>query len=161
MFVILLYGRSGSGKTTISRELQTFLKERYISCSVMSLDSFYKESYEGSFDTPDAFHWERLSFSLKQLQKQSTIYLQSYDYATKQYLPHTSEAVYPSDVLIIEGILANYCTDVFDPFVIHVDTPADICLARRVLRDETEREIPIKDNIESWLGDVRVQWKRW
>ena len=64
MICIVLYGRSGSGKTTIAKELSSFLSRKHITNSIVSLDHFYKESYDGSFDTPDAFHWERLDFIL-------------------------------------------------------------------------------------------------
>jgi uridine kinase len=75
MKFIVLYGRSGSGKTTIAKEISSVLSSKRISNSILSLDSFYKESYEGSFDEPDAFHWERLEFVIQQLLKHKTVYL--------------------------------------------------------------------------------------
>lgn len=163
MIFIIVYGRSGSGKTTIAKELSSFLSKQFITSSIVSLDYFYKESYDGSFDQPDAFHWDRLQFIVKQLISNKTVYLQRYQYDTKLYDTTSSFPIYPCEVCIIEGILANYCYFLQNKhtITIKINTPPDVCLARRILRDKKERNISPQDNIHRWLQDVRVMWNRW
>ena len=71
--------------------------------------------------------------------------------------------MYPSNVCIVEGILANYCNcqQLAHTITMYVNTPPDVCLARRILRDAKERNITPEDNIHRWLQDVRVMWNLW
>ena len=49
----------------------------------------------------------------------------------------------------------------YEPAVIYIDTPLDICLARRIIRDQEERNLdPIK-NTKRWMEDVRPNWLKW
>lgn len=159
---ILLYGMSGSGKSTIARELADALRKHAISSTIVPLDMFYKESYEGSFDSPDAFDWERLRFTIHRLTHLHHVFLPRYCYETKQYtMSSDCIELRPASVILIEGIYANYCDFIPNPRIIHIQTPPDVCLGRRVLRDATERGISPEDNIRRWMEDVRVQWNRW
>jgi uridine kinase len=159
---ILLYGMSGSGKSTIARELANTLKEFNISSTIISLDMFYKESYEGSFDTPDAFDWSRLEFTIHRLSHFHRVYLPKYCYETKQYIQSSNcIELKPAKVIIIEGIYSNYCDFIHNPYIIYINTPPDVCLGRRILRDKDERGISPEDNIRRWFDDVRIQWNRW
>jgi len=60
MKFFLVYGMSGSGKTTISTEMARFFLNKQQTSSVIPLDFFYKEKYPYSFDEPQAFDWRRL-----------------------------------------------------------------------------------------------------
>ena len=60
MMFILLFGMSGSGKTTISIELQNFFYQHKLKTTVLPLDYFYKVGPQESFDVPDAFDWKKL-----------------------------------------------------------------------------------------------------
>lgn len=164
MQYVLIYGMSGSGKSTIARELAEICGQHEISSTILSMDMFYKESHKGSFDCPDAFDWKRLQFTIYRLQHFHRVFLPQYSYKTQQY-NHTNSSecieVKPANIIIIEGIYANYCDFLPQSHILYVNTPPDVCLGRRVLRDVEERGISPEDNIRRWMDDVRVQWNRW
>ena len=66
-----------------------------------------------------------------------------YRYDICHYTDAIKTKIYPCKVLIIEGLYANYCRSVLldEPAVIHINTPLDICLARRIIRDNEERNL--------------------
>lgn len=163
MIFILLFGMSGSGKTTISIELQNFFFSHKIKTTILPLDYFYKVGAQESFDVPGAFDWTKLVECVSHLQNLRPFTLYPYIYETNVYNKSQPHTVYPSDVVIIEGLYANYCRFLLleDPIVLHVDTPADICLARRCLRDKEERNIKPETNLKRWIYDVKPCWNRW
>ena len=160
---ILLYGMSGSGKTTISKELQSFLHTHNITSTIIPMDYFYNVGEQKSYDVPDAFDWKKLRTCLHILEKNEPYTLYPYDYTTHTYEKHLNHTIYNSDVIIIEGIYSNYAKFLFlqEPVVVRIQTDADICLARRILRDETERNIPYDDTIHMWLTNVRPNWNQY
>merc|ERR1711983_579296 len=64
-----------------------------------------------------------------------------YDFKTNARVPGEFTVIYPSDVVIVEGIMVFYFPGIRDRFnlKLFVDTDADTRLARRVLRDISER----------------------
>ena len=163
MLFFLIYGMSGSGKTTISTEMSRFFLNKRITTSIIPLDFFYKEKYPYSFDEPQAFDWRRLMAVIYKLKLNKEVILHPYNYETKLYDTTRKHIIYPSNILIIEGIYANYCRFLLleNPAVIQIETPPDICLARRVLRDKRDRGIEPIDNIKRWLDDVKPNWDKW
>ena len=64
-----------------------------------------------------------------------------YDFKTNSRVDGEFVTIYPSDVVLLEGILVFYYKEVRELFdmKLFVDTDADTRLARRVLRDIEER----------------------
>merc|ERR1711923_523289 len=64
-----------------------------------------------------------------------------YDFKTNARVPGIVTTIYPSDVVLVEGILVFYYANMRNMFdlKLFVDTDADIRLARRVMRDIEER----------------------
>merc|ERR1712203_569879 len=64
-----------------------------------------------------------------------------YDFKTNSRLPGEFTTIYPSDVILVEGILVFYFPRMRDLFhlKLFVDTDADTRLARRVMRDIRDR----------------------
>merc|ERR1739842_144118 len=64
-----------------------------------------------------------------------------YDFKTNARVPGEFTSIYPSDVVMVEGILVFYFPNIRELFnlKLFVDTDADIRLARRVMRDIEER----------------------
>lgn len=160
---ILLYGMSGSGKTTIAEELQHFLNLQNITSTIIPMDYFYKVGKWESFDVPDAFDWNRLKNCLITLRKNEPYTLYPYNYNTHSYEKHLNQTIFNADVIIIEGIYTNHAKFLFleEPVVIRIETAPDVCLARRILRDVKERNITYEDTIHMWLTNVRPNWKIW
>jgi uridine kinase len=64
-----------------------------------------------------------------------------YDFATHTRVPNRTETITPTQVLIVEGILALHyesLRNLYD-FSIYVNAPNQICLNRRIYRDMRER----------------------
>ena len=69
MKFIIVYGISGSGKTTVSRQIKNILLENSVHCEILPLDNFYKEGERDSFDVPDAFDWDRVHACIEKLKR--------------------------------------------------------------------------------------------
>ncbi|KAJ1972257.1 Uridine kinase, partial [Dimargaris xerosporica] len=95
---------------------------------------------EYDFDHPDAFDYELLFDTLKKLKQGKQVDIPIYDFKTHSRTDRT-QCVYGANVVIFEGIFALY-----DPKVVQlmdmkvfVDADGDVRLARRLLRDVSER----------------------
>jgi uridine kinase len=115
---------------------------------MISLDSFYKDlteeqrqnASEYNFDHPNAFDFDALIHTLKQLKRGMSVEIPIYDFKRHGRLKET-ETKYGADVIIVEGILVLYPKELRDLFDIKlfVEEEPDICLARRLRRDIVER----------------------
>ena len=117
----------------------------------LSQDSFYREltpseaakAMKGTFnfDHPDAFDNELMESVLSDIIKGRQTRVPVYDFKTNSRAPGEFTTIYPSDVVLVEGILVFYYPALRTMFnmKLFVDTDADSRLARRVLRDIEER----------------------
>ena len=132
MLVIGIAGGSGSGKTTVVKELVNKLPQN--SVSVISQDAYYydngdktpEQKKQINFDHPDAIEWNLLIEHLDRLRKGETIPMPIYTYVT---CARSKEVIYvhPTEVIIVEGIM------------VFVDTDSDERLMRIIRRDIAER----------------------
>lgn len=134
--LIGLTGGTGSGKTTVCRQIIHTLKHQ-MRVQVLSLESFYKQLPAGAvvedtnFDHPDAFDVDLLLDTLKTLKAGQSVELSEYNLATHtRQNPATVEA---ADVIVLEGILTLYWKEVRDllDIKVFVDLDSDIRLSRR------------------------------
>lgn len=151
MIIIGICGPSGSGKTKLADNLRKALSENYISSYVLSQDSYYKSFPELSFeererlnfDSPNAFDFEAMAADVIALQNETPITKKKYDFCS-HLRADSDELLYTPQVLILEGIHTfiddEYMAEVEMLLKVYVDTPADVCLLRRVKRDLFERE---------------------
>lgn len=154
-FVIGVAGGTASGKSTVCSKImqqlgQTEVDQRQRQVVIIGQDSFYKilndEEKElaakglFNFDHPDAFDKNYMLDVLKQAVSGKTVDIPSYDYITNSRRS-SNQAVYPADVVLIEGILVFYFPELREMFhmKLFVDTDPDTRLSRRVLRDTRER----------------------
>lgn len=139
-------GGSASGKTSICRMLADSLGIQ--ACIVITTDSFYRDLTqeqldnvaEYNFDTPSAFDFDDLNTALLKLLAWEPAEIPIYDYLQNKRSAK-SLTTQPTRVIILEGIVALY-----DPrirrlmdFKIFVKTDDDERLARRIVRDTSER----------------------
>lgn len=144
-------GGTASGKSTVCEKIMEKLgqnlvdqKERRV--VTISLESFYKplkiedqtkaSRGEYNFDHPNAFDFEKLLSTIKDLQENKIVSVSQWDFVNHQETG-TSREIHPADVIMIEGILTFYNTDVRNQFhlKLFVDTDPDTRLSRRVMRD--------------------------
>jgi uridine kinase len=160
--VIGVAGGTGSGKTTVAREILRRAGTAQI--SLIQHDAYYKDLSDlppaqramQNFDHPDALDNELLIAHLKQLKAARTIEMPVYDFTT-----HTRTAevqhVEPRRVILVEGILifADPALRTIMDVKIYVDTDADIRFIRRLERDIAERGRTMESVIRQYLATVR------
>ncbi len=146
MIIIGIAGGTGSGKTTVVKEIVKSLPQKDV--ALLPLDSYYKDSSHVpvedrqniNFDHPNAFDWELLSKHVSMLRKGEAIEQPIYSYLTCTRQPETIH-VEPCEVVIIEGILAlsdKKLCKLMD-LRIFVDADPDERLIRVIQRDVVER----------------------
>jgi len=145
--LILVCGGTGSGKTTVAKEVSKILPHN-ISSQILCQDQFYKKhNYVGddlyvnyNFDHPNSIDFELLHQCLSSLLEGSPTNLPIYDY-TKSERSNKTILAQPTDVIILEGIRTLYDKKVRDlaDIKIFVDTPDDERFIRRLIRDKKER----------------------
>lgn len=146
MIIIGIAGGTGSGKTTVVREIVASLPEGEV--AVLPLDSYYKDSSHVpveerqsiNFDHPNAFDWDLLSEHISMLRRGEAIEQPVYSFLTCTRQPETIH-IEPRKVVIIEGILAlsdKQLCDLMD-LRIFVDAYPDDRLIRVIQRDVIER----------------------
>ena len=167
--LICVCGGSGSGKTTVSKEIKKILPKN-ISSQWICLDNFYRKDLAKTvqnsshtninFDHPNAFDWDLAFETIKKLMNAETAQMPVYDYVNSRRSDKVT-IVNPVDVIIFEGILTLY-----DPRInelasikIFVDTPDDERFIRRLLRDKNERGRNDDNVISQWRNVVRPMFK--
>lgn len=146
MYIIGIAGGTGSGKTTVVKEIVNSLPEA--SVAVIPQDSYYKDSshippeerQSINFDHPDAFDWELLVKHISQLRHGEPIEQPTYSYLTCTRQPETIH-IEPKEIIIIEGIMALVSPELRElmDLKIYVDADADDRLIRLIRRDIVER----------------------
>lgn len=146
MLIIGIAGGTGSGKTTVVREIVNSLPDGEV--VVLPQDSYYKDNshlplehrLNLNFDHPDAFEWSLISKHISMLRRGESIEQPLYSYHTCTRLPETIH-IEPKQVIIIEGILALCDPELRDmmDLKLFVDTDSDERLIRVIRRDVIER----------------------
>ena len=161
--VIGIAGGTCSGKTSIASIL---IEEfRYTnSVNIIKEDDYYKdqstlpmeEREKTNYDHPLAFDFDLMQNHIKQLIEGKAIEKPTYDYTIHNRSKNT-EVIYPSDVLIIEGLFTLYTKEIRDleDIKIFVDTPADIRFIRRLKRDVAERARTVESITTQYLTTVK------
>ena len=159
--LIAISGGSGSGKTTLATALANRLGQA--NCLIVSDDDYYRGRPEGqpfdpdtfNFDDPSSKDLDMLGEHLRRLRAGEVVDRPKYDMRTHSRLAQTV-AVAPRPFIIVEGIhaLAGPFAGDFD-LVIYVETPPDIRLARRVLRDIAHRGRPVEEVVHRYIAHVR------
>jgi uridine kinase len=111
MRIIGLSGGSGSGKTTIAKQIISMFPEDF--ASLLPMDAYYKDHSHlraedkliHNFDHPDSFDFNLLLDHLRTLRKHQPVARPVYSYVTCSREP-TTVSVYPSELIILEGLLA-------------------------------------------------------
>ncbi|NLT04128.1 MAG: uridine kinase [Bacteroidales bacterium] len=146
MIIIGIAGGTGSGKTTVVRNIIENLSHNEV--SVIPQDSYYNDSSHVpweerkliNFDHPDSIEWSLLTEHIKTLRSGQPIHQPKYSYITCTRLEETV-LVNPCKVIIVEGILVLTQPELREQMdlKIYVDADPDDRLIRVVRRDVLER----------------------
>ncbi len=160
--VIGIGGGTGSGKTTVAKEVRKHFPEE--SVVIIHHDSYYidrgglsptqRESI--NYDHPDSFDNELLMEQLASLRAGKAIEKPIYDFETHTRRSETI-TVRPARIVLLEGILVladDHLRDLMD-IKLYVDTDADERFIRRLRRDIVDRGRTVDQVIEQYLKTVR------
>merc|ERR1711990_731218 len=110
-----------------------------------------------NFDHPNAFDNELMESCLQSILSGRQTQIPVYDFKTNARVPGAYTVIYPSDVILVEGILVFYYPSIRNLFdlKLFVDTDADIRLARRVMRDIEERGRDLETVLHQYTSLVK------
>ena len=161
ILVIGIAGGSGSGKSTLTQQL---LNHFGSDITVIRHEDYYKahddmafeERTQLNYDHPNAFDTELMLEQLKQLKEGEAIHCPIYDY-TAHTRSRNFQVIYPTSVIIVEGILIFENKELCDQMdiKIFVDTDADLRIIRRIQRDVVERARSLDSVIRQYLQTVK------
>lgn len=160
--IIGITGGTGSGKSTVTREIFKSIHEKKI--AIIEQDSYYKDqshlTYEEriktNYDHPFAFDNDLLIEHLKTLLENKAIQKPIYDFEKHNRKKETI-LVEPKDIIVLEGILIlseKSIRDLLD-IKIFVDTDSDVRVVRRILRDINQRGRTLDSVIHQYMKTVR------
>jgi len=160
--IIGIAGGSGSGKSTVARNVAQALRTE--SVAFIDMDAYYlnfahlpiDERRKINWDHPDAFDWPLLVEQLERLAAGDAVEKPVYDYVTHTRSPNMV-SVPAADVVVIDGILLFSDQRVRElcDVKVFVDADADIRLIRRIRRDITKRGRPLEEVLEQYLTTVQ------
>lgn len=166
-FVIGVAGGSGSGKSTVTREVLASIgpdmatvvmqDDYYLDQSHMSPEDRRKTNY----DHPHAFDWPLMVRQVQALCRGEAIEMPLYDFAADNRSSQTI-TVKPAPVIVVEGLFALFDADLRQmmSLKIFVDTAADVRFIRRLQRDIAERGRSTDSVIKQYLETVRPMHKQ-
>jgi uridine kinase len=159
MFIIAVCGASGSGKSRFSKELKESIKD--LKVEILSTDSFYKDykTYTEKqkqdfaddnldYDNPELMDRELLMRILRDLKAGKDVKIPVYNFDTYKREEGKFRMVKGDvNVVILEGIFTLSFESLLELYdlSVFIDTPDDICLGRRLLRNSEERNGPFGD----------------
>lgn len=164
--IIAIAGASASGKSlfasTVYQELVAELGGKGI--AILAEDAYYRDQSHLSlaqrqltnYDHPSAFEHELLVEHLEALREGEAVSMPQYSYQLHTRLEETIK-VNPGKVIMVEGILLLHDPNLRKMFDISVfmDTPLDVCLLRRMIRDVEDRGRTIQSVAEQYEETVR------
>lgn len=161
IIVIGIAGGTGSGKTTITREIEKSLGS---SVTVLTHDSYYKPHHEMTYDErvllnydhPNAYDTDMMVRDLAMLKEGKEIECPVYDYGIHDRSENTM-TVRPSRVIIVEGIMVFHHEELRNlmDIKVFVDADADVRILRRIVRDVKERRRSLDSVINQYLTTVK------
>lgn len=162
MLIIGIAGGTGSGKTTVVKEIISRLPQGDV--AVIPQDAYYRDSshlpleqrQQINFDHPDSIEFELLIESIKKLKKGESVHQPIYSYLTCTRFDETI-LVQPHKVIIVEGILClqpEKLRKLMD-IKIFVDCEADVRLSRVITRDIIERGRDVIKVLQRYEDTVR------
>ena len=166
-FVIGVAGGSGSGKSTVTRQVLESIGPDM--ASVVYQDDYYldqshlarDERRKTNYDHPQAFDWPLMVQHLQALCRGEAIAMPRYDF-TQDNRSSETVAVSPAPVIVVEGLFALFDADLrrMMSLKIYVDTAADVRFIRRLQRDMSERGRSTESVINQYMDTVRPMHKQ-
>lgn len=165
--VIGIAGGSGSGKTTVSKEISKRLPADRV--LILTEDAYYNDDSAVSmderkkinYDHPNAYDTDLLIEQLQDLLDGKAIEMPTYNFNILSRAKDTIH-VEPADIIILEGILVLASEELrkFMDIKLFVDADDDIRFIRRLQRDTQERGRSIDWIISQYLATVKPSYNQ-
>lgn len=165
--VIGIAGGSGSGKTTVSKEISKCLPADRV--LILTEDAYYNDNSALSmderkkinYDHPNAYDTDLLIEQLQDLLDGKAIEMPTYNFNILSRAKDTIH-VEPADIIILEGILVLASEELrkFMDIKLFVDADDDIRFIRRLQRDTQERGRSIDWIISQYLATVKPSYNQ-
>lgn len=165
--VIGIAGGSGSGKTTVSKEISKRLPADRV--LILTEDAYYNDNSALSmderkkinYDHPNAYDTDLLIEQLQDLLDGKAIEMPTYNFNILSRAKDTIH-VEPADIIILEGILVLASEELrkFMDIKFFVDADDDIRFIRRLQRDTQERGRSIDWIISQYLATVKPSYNQ-
>ncbi|MFK7863097.1 MAG: uridine kinase [Pseudohongiellaceae bacterium] len=167
--IIAITGASGSGKTYLTDALHEALNRRGTELSVIREDSYYRDQTDlpmsarltTNYDHPDSLEHELLAEHLRLLKAGQSVDVPEYDYTVHNRKPETS-LVPTGRLVLVEGILLLSNPELRKQFdaTLFVETPLEVCFARRLARDTVERGRTEQSVVEQFEETVKPMYHK-
>jgi uridine kinase len=166
-YIIGIAGGSGSGKTTFIRRLRTYFTPEQV--CIVSQDDYYKpreeqetdsEGYK-NFDLPKSINKGDLRRDLEALVAGQSIFIKEYQFNNDQAEPKMLE-IKTAPIIIVEGLFVFHykkLASLFD-LKVFVEAKDPHKIARRIVRDASERNYPIEDVLYRYQYHVMPSYER-
>ena len=165
--VIGIAGGSGSGKTTVSKEISKRLPADRV--LILTEDAYYNDNSALSmderkkinYDHPNAYDTDLLIEQMQDLLDGKAIEMPTYNFNILSRAKDTIH-VEPADIIILEGILVLASEELrkFMDIKLFVDADDDIRFIRRLQRDTQERGRSIDWIISQYLATVKPSYNQ-
>ena len=160
--VVGITGGTGSGKSTVAKEIFKSLPEKNI--LIIQQDAYYKKQshlsmekrIKTNYDHPLAFDTELLIDHLNKLISFQPIEKPIYDFSIHDRKNETVR-VEPREIIILEGIMLledERLRNLLD-IKIFVDTDPDVRILRRIKRDIRDRGRTLESVVKQYLSTVK------
>lgn len=167
MFTLGIVGGSGSGKSTLVEQLRHLDVGAHI--ALLPHDAYYRDFGHLPKAERDAVNWDHPDSLDNALFIQHVDALKAREPVTRPMYDFENHkrhaliaAVVPKPILLLEGILLFHVPEIRDriDLKVFVETPADLRILRRVLRDVTERGRTVESVVEQYHATVRPMHER-
>lgn len=162
MKIVGVAGGSGSGKTLFTK----FLTERLPKSVVLPLDQYYFDKPDDipledyNFDVPEALDFRLYRKALNELDAGNPIRIPKFDYV-KAKRKRDYVKIVPGDYLILEGLYVLMHASIRSMlcYSFFLESPLDVALSRRCLRDMNEYGISAQYSLHQYLKFVRLAYQ--
>jgi len=156
--IIAVTGGSGCGKTFFTK----LLVKRLSRSVVLPLDSYYFDIPEQiptdkyDFDVPNAFDFKLFRLHVESLFHGDQVQKPNFCYDSGKRLADRT-LLKPEEYIIIEGLHVLLYPDIRDKvtFSFYLESPLDVAVSRRCLRDINEHSVTAEHSINQYLKFVR------
>ena len=162
--LVSISGITCSGKTYLARTLERDLDALDLDTTVIHLDDFFRSHNDPDipkdahghpiFDMHSSFHTDEFISAVSALACGRAASIPRYDLSRNERMPGTT--VRAEDAVIAEGLFANSFLKraSLEAIAVYVETPLDVCLARRIERDVKRWNVSPDKVIEAWRRKV-------